>query len=176
MKYLRFVVVALTLLCTTSVFAQFTSGGTRAKETAQVVSNNGPQKGYSGSVELGYGIGLKDWYGSSRLTVTTVHGYQFNPYLFVGGGIGISAWFNYETVAIPVFADVRGTLPLGSSIVSLFADFRLGYSPFDIYGVYVSPTVGVRVGRSKAATFSLGYEMVDNSYGGAFNFRVGYEW
>lgn len=31
MRHLRFVVVALTLLCTTSVFAQFTSGGTKAK-------------------------------------------------------------------------------------------------------------------------------------------------
>lgn len=163
MKQLRFFVAAIALLCSTSMFAQA----------------DYPEKGYSGSVEFAYGIGIHDYWVAdpSRINITTVHGYQFNPYLFVGAGIGVKYWLDYETISLPIFADVRGSIPLGSSPVALFADFRVGYSPVDLYGVYVAPSIGVRLGRAKAATFAFGYEMTQNSTGGStLNFRVGFEW
>ncbi len=40
----------------------------------------------------------------------TTHGYQFNPYFFLGAGVGVNYHFNWSTVFIPVYADARGIL------------------------------------------------------------------
>lgn len=152
-----------------------------------------PFKGYKGMFDLGYGIGVGD-VESSRIGFSTVHGYQFNPYLFVGAGFGVNYFYDDECVNIPIFADARGTLPLKDN-VALFLDFRLGYSAVDVEGFYLSPSVGVRVGRKSAVTFSLGYEYqgcdaiyydYDSYWGynyyygtgnaGAVTFRIGFDW
>lgn len=44
-------------------------------------------KGYHGFADLGYTIGVGD-YDFGRIEISTTHGYQVNPYLFVGGGVG----------------------------------------------------------------------------------------
>ena len=155
-------------------------------------------------VDLGYGIGVVDIDGDSRIGFTTVHGYQFNKYLFVGAGLGLNYFLNdryvyyYKenmgTIGVPVFADARGTLPLKDN-VALFFDFRLGYSFVDyVTGVYMSPSVGVRVGRKYGVTFSLGYEYQgcdthvyfdpdalwkyysSSGNAGAITFRLGFDW
>lgn len=147
-----------------------------------------PFKGYKGMLDLTYGVGVGDL-ESSRFGVTTVQGYQFNPYLFLGLGVGLNYWFDAETVSIPIFVDTRATLPLSQS-AALFFDFRLGYSPIDIEGFHMSPSIGVRLGRKSAFTFSLGYEYQGcdvyyegyyyDYYGrgnaGAFNIRLGFDW
>lgn len=147
-----------------------------------------PFKGYKGMFDLCYGIGVGDL-ESSRFGITTVQGYQFNPYLFVGAGLGVNYYYDDDGVNIPIFADARGTLPLNNS-VALFFDFRLGYSVVDIEGFYMSPSIGVRAGRKSAVTLSLGYEYqscdvwyydgYSSWYGtgnaGAVTFRVGFDW
>ena len=137
--------------------------------TTTVTVQKYPSKGYSGMFEVNTG------YGSDlALGLATVHGYQFNPYLFVGAGIGLNACLYYDDdVDLPFFADVRASVPFGTSPVSFFGDVRLGYGAIE-GDLYFSPAVGLRFGRSKAATIALGYELVQSE--SLFTFRVGFEW
>lgn len=41
------------------------------------------QSGYKGHVDAGYSIGIGD-YDFGRFEVNTTHGYQVNPYIFLG--------------------------------------------------------------------------------------------
>ena len=43
---------------------------------------------YRGNVEAGYSVGIGD-YDFGRFEVNTTHGYQFNPYIFLGAGAGL---------------------------------------------------------------------------------------
>ncbi len=51
-------------------------------------------KGYKGFVDFAY-IGDVSDYNASKIELSTTHGYQFNNYFFVGGGVA----FNYYTDA-----------------------------------------------------------------------------
>lgn len=46
------------------------------------------QSGYKGHVEAGYSVGIGD-YDFGRFEVNTTHGYQVNPYIFLGAGTGL---------------------------------------------------------------------------------------
>ena len=74
---------------------------------------------YRGFIDAGYSIGVGD-YEFGRFEVNTSHGYQFNPYFFLGAGAGLHFMSSYETkdmdipldvrdsqVDIPVFANIR---------------------------------------------------------------------
>lgn len=141
--------------------------------TTTVTVDKSPSKGYSGMLEVNIGGGSAFAFG-----VTNVHGYQINPYIFAGAGFGVNYNLTdyYESVCLPVFADFRATVPFGNSPVAFFGDVRVGYTVISSYesDVYFSPTIGIRVGRNKAATFGLGYEYVDEE--SLFTFRVGFEW
>lgn len=140
----------------------------------------GPELGYRGFADMGYNFGTGS-YGEGRIELNTVHGYQFMPYLFAGVGAGVHYYFDSEVVAIPIFADVRADI-LNNSI-SPFVEMRLGYSPYDVQGVYFNPSVGCRFAMSgiKAINASIGYSMQkgDSYYGkitvGGFNLRLGVE-
>lgn len=121
------------------------------------------------------------WLGGS-----TSHGYQFNEWLYVGGGIG------YETVLapnarrpkriFPVFADARADLAFGR--FTPFADIKLGANFTRGAGMYFSPTIGYRFnwGRHTAINFAIGatffgrqfhrYEHVMAPEGGIIDFKV----
>lgn len=141
--------------------------------TTTVEVKKSPSKGYSGMLEFNVGGG-----SAFAVGLTNVHGYQINPYIFAGAGFGVN--FNitnsYDSVCLPLFADVRATVPFGTSPVAFFGDVRVGYTVISSYSsdVYFSPTIGIRVGRNKAATFGLGYEHVDKE--DLFTFRIGFEW
>lgn len=175
-------VIAMAFFVSVAAMAQIGESKSKRIETTYTTTTTtvnvekSPSRGYSGMLEFDLNAGVSDYAG--RFGFTTIHGYQINPYLFAGAGIGLKYWYDYETVSIPIFADVRATVPFGSSPVAFLGDVRLGYSPFDIYGVYFSPSVGIRLGRNRAATFALGYEVIQNAeVGSAFTFlRVGWEW
>ena len=135
--------------------------------TTTVTVQKYPSKGYSGMFEANFGYGSDLAFGFS-----TVHGYQFNPYVFVGAGIGLNVAYD-NGVDLPFFADVRASVPFGTSPVSFFGDVRVGYGAVE-GDLYFSPAVGLRFGRSKAATIALGYEFVQSE--SLFTFRVGFEW
>ena len=144
-------------------------------------NGQGPQIGYRGFIDLGYTVGTGSW-GEGRIEFNTVHGYQFMPFLFAGIGAGAHYYFDSEVVAIPIFADIRADI-LNNSI-SPFIDMRIGYSPYDIQGFYLNPSIGCRFALSgiKAINTSIGYSMQKaDSYDGdkvsvgGFNFRFGIE-
>lgn len=155
--------------------------------TTTVNVEKAPFKGYKGMVDFVYGVGVGDVVNSSRIGFSTVHGYQFNPYIYVGGGLQFNYYYDAEEFALPIFANARVTWPF-SRMAALYFDYRIGYTVGDdIAGFYMSPAVGIRVGRKSAFNFSIGYEYqgcevyyynyyydyTDTGNAGAVTFRIG---
>ena len=139
-------------------------------------SNSNNKIGYKGSVDLGYTIGVGVW-GLERLELSTSHGIQFNPYLYMGAGIAANYYFNADVLGLPIFAHIRGNI-LNNSI-SPYVDFRIGYSPLkDVQGLYMAPSIGCKI---HAFNVSLGYvlqKVTDDYFSincGGFSIRIGYE-
>ena len=73
---------------------------------------------YRGFIDAGYSIGVGD-YEFDRFEVNTSHGYQFNPYLFLGAGAGLHFMSSYETKDMDIPLDVRDSkvdIPVFASI------------------------------------------------------------
>lgn len=131
-----------------------------------------PARGYRGFLDLnrldGYLYGTDDcdcYY--SRAGLLTTHGFQFNPKIFVGAGLGVlwQADSDQESdfyCIVPIYSAFR--CDFLERKVSPFVDFRLGgfantSSCSDFNGLFLSLSVGVRVRRFNA---SLGYEHLNN--------------
>lgn len=131
--------------------------------------DNLPSNGYRGFADFGYTVGVGD-YEFGRFEVSTTQGYQFNPYFFVGGGVGFHFMQSYETagmeialdkrdakVSIPLFADLRGTF--SKRKFAPFIDLKAGYFLTNNDGLYGNISVGCRmtVKRKQAVSLSVGY-------------------
>ena len=100
--------------------------------------------------------------------ISTVHGYQAAPFLFVGAGIAANdiawkiKWRYGETendgIVAPVFGDIR--LDMGAGKLSPFVDLRGGYDFIRGNGIYLNPAIGIHYAKSDNFGFnlSLGYE------------------
>lgn len=125
--------------------------------------------GYRGFADLGYTIGVGD-YDFGRFEISTTHGYQVNPYFFVGGGVGFHFMSSYETkdmeipldkrdskVSIPLFTDFRGTFSKGK--FAPFVDLKLGYFVTNNDGFYCNLSAGCRMALKgkQGITLSIGY-------------------
>jgi hypothetical protein len=124
-------------------------------------AGKGLTAGYKGYVDFGYTLGA-GLYAPDRCAVSIVNGVQFNPYLYVGLGVGLNYYTKNYEIGIPVFANVRGYFVKGN--VAPFADLRVGYSPLvDATGYYLSPAFGCRFGLAERVglNVSVGYEMQD---------------
>lgn len=148
--------VLLTTLCVSlSTFAQNSSGGC-----------------YRGFFDCGYSAGLGGNlnYGFGRFEINTAHGFQINPFVFVGGGCGLHFMPKFETsdaeipleiressVDIPVFGNVRGNFGRGKIVP--FADAKLGTYLNNNGGLYYNLSAGCRfaVNEKQAVNFSVGY-------------------
>lgn len=126
--------------------------------------------------------GFADWNGEIGRTtsgsevfgftgISTSHGYQFNPNLFVGGGLWVQGctfavdkpglgmvWF-----VLPVFLQTRADFTLDKYPV--FVDLRLGGNPLFGFNpgdgdamdrVFFAPSVGVRKAISDRVSWNLG--------------------
>lgn len=134
------------------------------------VSSHGvkwPTRGYRGFAELGGG-----WLDWSSFGITTTHGFQLNPKVYIGLGVGVMAGigssgitdvdgyeigdFNDNT-KVPVFANCR--VDFKKKKVSPFVSGRLGgvFGPNDFGGFYFSPVGGLRVNR---VSFSAGFDLM----------------
>lgn len=135
--------------------------GTNAQNTARNC--------YRGYVDAGYSIGTGD-YDFGRFEVNTSHGYQFNPYLFLGAGTGLHFMSSYKTkgmdipldirdskVDIPIFADVRCNFM--KKKVTPFVDLKGGTYVTNGGGLYVNASVGCRfsINEKQAINLSVGY-------------------
>ncbi len=145
-------------------------------------------KGYMGSVEAGLLVGFEKVYAipencyycehlgqrkeNLAVSLRTVHGYRFFPYLFVGGGVGFDRYTAIFQSYVPLFVRLQSEF-LKKKITPFVAvdagySFLVQFSKQEniVYtknegGVYVAAMGGVKVyTRSRAAvSFQLGYTM-----------------
>ena len=125
-------------------------------------------------------IGTGD-YGDYAFSVQTSHGYQFNPYFYLGAGTGIdihhtkiASFDNYRSVHIhrtllmPFFGDIR--INFLNKPTTPFCDVKIGYSVIlgqDTHkfhhgqGLYFNPNLGVSFMRNRrvALNAGIGYNM-----------------
>lgn len=116
---------------------------------------NVSERGYHGVVEIGPSFVLSGPGDGFGFDLSTSHGYDFNPHLFVGGGMGITYiqdayyiydWLGYlDEVMINIYAEIRGYLL--RSAVSPYLGLKLGPSFYTVEGrvdPYVDASAGVR--------------------------------
>ncbi len=167
---------------------------TRYNSRSQSAASNqyALKTGYRGFVDVGYSLGVGKWgKGDNRIEFSTSHGYQALPCLFAGIGAGVHYYYNGDVVEIPIFADIRGTLPC-RSICQPFLDFKIGYTVYDATGFYMNPSIGCRfaVGKNCGIHVGVGYVMqkieinyyyISYAYSryslndGAVTFKVGFD-
>lgn len=134
-----------------------------------------PERGYRGFAEWANDVKLDiAIYGGPTHSkfytgVALSQGYQFNPYLYVGGGIMVEQCIDKgdleddnKLFSAPFFADVRTDLKFGK--FTPFIDARIGYNFSNYGGVYFSPTIGYRISvyRKIGINISLGYSLTGN--------------
>lgn len=114
--------------------------------------------GYRGFFEFGYVVGVGS-YAIDRVSFLTSHGYQFNPYFYLGAGFGLNYYHSMQAYSVPVFGHLRGTFINGR--ITPYVDLKIGYSIADIQGFYMNPSAGCRFGLTKKLGLNLGigYEM-----------------
>lgn len=127
------------------------------------------EKGYRGSVEVGTIVNFRASgipIDRGAFSITTSHGYQFNPHLFLGAGIGLDYHAAGGRLFMPLFADVRANF-LNRDITP-FWGIKAGYSigSKNAYnkvstGAYFNPTFGVRfiLNRQSAMNIAFGYNL-----------------
>ena len=132
----------------------------------------GLEKGYHGMVEAGYCYYISQ-FSPSTVEVTTSHGYQFNPYIFLGAGVGFD-YTNSETwgdvsgmpynkrdskVDIPVFFNARASIT--KTKVIPFVDGKVGAYVNNGGNIYATLAVGARcaVSDNMGLYLSAGYEI-----------------
>ena len=138
--------------------------------------------GYKGMAEAGMTFASEP--EIADYDFSTTHGYQVNPYLFLGVGMGYSMDSEGDYHSLPIYAAVRGNFPLGGRLFP-FANARLGYSIDGLEGLYFNPGLGVSYMFSArlGLDFTLGYTLQKNTVSiwgssitmstNAFSFRVG---
>lgn len=132
-------------------------------------AQNVTENSYRGFVDAGYSIGIGD-YEFGRFEVNTSHGYQFNPYFFLGAGMGFHFMSSYETdgmeialdkrdskVDIPIFANVRCNF--SKKKVAPFVDLKGGAFVTNNGGLYANASVGCRfsLNEKQAVSIAVGY-------------------
>lgn len=131
--------------------------------------NSAISTGYHGFADFGYTIGFGD-YKLGRFELSSTHGYQINPYLFIGAGLGIQLMSEYETpgmdipldyrdflVDVPIYANVRLTVIDGP--ISPFIDGKCGYYLTHHGALYLNASVGCRFSTwgKQAVNVYIGY-------------------
>ena len=67
---------------------------------------SGLEEGYHGFIDVGYTFGVGD-YQFNRFEINSTHGYQFNPHIFLGGGLGLHFRPEYDTPDMNIALDHR---------------------------------------------------------------------
>lgn len=134
-----------------------------------VTTSFAQQKGYEGSVLFSFNGSLNSNEGA--YTLETIHGYRFNPFIFLGGGIGLG-------LAQP---DDNTKEAVASAFLSFKANFtKTRVSPFvmlkggDILGAgiynrgfYAEPQIGIDINlgdaRKCAVVVFAGFQTKNNA-------------
>lgn len=97
---------------------------------------------------------IDDYYFAGSLWLSV--GYQFNPYLFVGAGVGLDPWRG-DVGSIPLYFNPR--IYFSEKEKGVFVDAKLGsdaYSEFE--SLFIGASIGYSFGRLDAAIQYLYYE------------------
>lgn len=116
-----------------------------------------PERGYRGFLDWSNSLRSDKFierYTTYYSGVSTSHGFQFNPWLYVGGGLNWEHHSDSGTDILAVFVDGRTDLKFGK--FTPFGDVRLGFSMTDGGGVYFSPTIGYRFNWGRKVGINLG--------------------
>ncbi len=159
------------------------------KDSTSDKSGDGVKSGYRGFIDVAYLLGdcniIDDCH---RLEVTTSHGYQFNPYIYAGLGVGFNVYkdFGLGTLGVfPVFAHFR--YDILNRRITPFYECTIGYSFGDIEDIYASTALGCRFGlaNNKAINVSVNYssqafDFTDGQYiystnMGGLGLKIGFE-
>jgi len=128
-----------------------------------VIPSNKTLRGYKGFVDAGYTFSSEY---EDRVEISTSHGYQFNNYLFVGGGVGYHYYSDpdVELYAMPIFANFRANFM--NKKVTPFTDLRVGYSVGDLEGGYAYIGLGARfqLVKKMALNLTLGFSYQEYDY------------
>lgn len=122
-------------------------------------------KCYRGSAELGYSIGAIHYPKINRFEINTSHGYQFNPYLYLGAGAGLHFYSTFDgalysrskKVDVPLFGHIKANFT--KTRVSPYAEVKLGYHITVNSGLYAFAGLGCRFAtvKKQGVNLSLGY-------------------
>jgi len=139
--------------------------------TLNLSAQNTSANCYRGFADVAYSVGIGD-YDFGRIEINTSHGYQFNPYFYLGAGVGFHFMSEYETkdmeipldvrksmVDIPIFANARANFSKGK--IAPFVDLRAGVYVTNSGGLYLNPSAGVRIAinNKQAVDVSVGYSL-----------------
>ncbi len=122
--------------------------------------------------------------------VSTTHGYQFNQYAFLGGGVGLDLSYSANNAfSIPVFAEYRGNAGKGAIQFTYGARLGMEYGTYyetiydevantvtDVFtaglGVYSGLRIGMRIAYSPHFAFNIS-SMTTLTYGAFSDFATG---
>lgn len=142
------------------------------KDVSHRKSARNTLRGYKGFVDFAY-IGDVSDNNASKIELSTTHGYQFNNYFFVGGGVALNHYTDADLTAAPIYANFRANFI--NKKVTPFADIKTGYSVGDVEGVYASIGLGVRFSLKgkKALNLTLVYNYQDYEITGDVSYHYG---
>ena len=146
MKKLLMLLVALS--CYVGMQAQDVTGG-----------GNGLKRGFRGIAELGYEVATnKDGENSPILNLSA--GYQLNPYIFLGAGVGLRHYKDNDKNSVPIFFNFRSDFV--NAKINPFVDVKLGFSHSYSRG-FGSAGMGCRfkIGEKCGLLVSAGLEVQD---------------
>lgn len=125
-----------------------------------------PQRGYRGFIDWSNDFRSETWVQRSNFLYTgisTSHGYQINPLVFVGAGL------QYEHCSLSngnfVTPFIHGRTDLKFGKFTPFGEVRLGYNLTDGGGVYFSPNIGYRFNWGRKVGINLGVGLTLLGYG-----------
>lgn len=153
-----------TIFCTLNEVEKITKELPAGQENSSRRSEYGwlPAPRYRGFVEESAIIGTGE-FALNRTQVLTSHGCQINPYLYIGGGLGVNYWIDDEYFTLPLFAHVRSEIHKAyNKRVSPYLDTKIGYSLGDFHGFYCLPSAGCHIyfGKSKLGlSAAIGYNV-----------------
>lgn len=102
---------------------------------------------YQGEVSVAYGLYIDE--GEGIIGLETIHGARINPNLFIGAGVGINYFYQYDEIILPVFVDAKGYLPVGMKN-TLYLGLDVGVAALSDYArtsLYFALGPGVTFGR-----------------------------
>ena len=132
--------------------------------------------GYRGFIDFGGGFGLVD-YGGSIVSLSTSHGYKFNPYFFLGCGASLDYHPYWLEIYLPIYLESR--VNFTKKAISPYMGAKIGYSVYNMNGAYVNISFGTsfKIKNNFAFNASIGYNLqmgdVEENYS-YYNYYYGY--